>query len=291
MKNLIVTFVVAMSFVQVRAQTQIPEEILSEGRMLYRLEWISRYGKNTFYDLFGDEGMRKSGSGQISYLNEKGRFVNFYYDYCEGKTRDDDVTYRIMLRMLFDNPFDRQQDKIISPTIVDTCNMVPTPEELSLIEMRDDVYKRLSGGVNYIFQPYDNTVYKWFPVISNGKRSVFVIPKLMQSDILTFGGDYRLTYDNSDRLVEWCELHDARVDAELPDLSMNPVDRIRSLVRSLGPSWSISPTDVFTLLEYADSSEYKRRYEMGENVFYPEYDIETEESVIMVIKEFLNQRD
>lgn len=302
MRKLIVAFVAAITFIQAQAQpdVQAPSpEAVSEGRMLYRLLWISEFGRSEFYNLFGDDGMRKFGFRQISYLNGEGQFVNFYYD-VEGAAAQGDVAeaatdaeYRVITRIYFDNPFEPKSDETgISPTLTDTLDSAPTPEELSLIKMREDVNRRMSHDEEHIFEADDNAMYKWFPMIYGGRRNVFVISYTGPiTNFLTFGGDYRLTYDAEGRLVQWRKLHDTYIDAELPDSSLSVVDRIRSLVVSLRPAWQITPTDVFALLIYADVSEYKRQYAMGDIVFAPEWNREREEFVISTLREFSNQQD
>ncbi len=58
----------------------------------------------------------------------------------------------------------------------------------------------------------------------------------------------------------------------------------------LSPSWLITPVDIFTLLKYGDSAEFKRENAMGNKMFYPEYDREREEIIIMTIRELMTQR-
>ena len=282
-----------MTFMYAQAQELTTEEVLEEGQMLYRLEWISEYGSNVFYKLFGDEDRRKFGFRQISYLDEKGQFVNFYYDYYEGTMWDDHVTYQIMLRIRFDNPFDLQPEEIPpQPAIVDTCNKVPTQEELSLITMCQDVNKQIGRDNNHIFKPYNHAIYEKMPIIFDGRRSVFVFPLPHLGGpvkSVLFGGDYRFEYDISNTLIKWDELHDTLI--ELPDHSGEVLDQIKSLTHKLTYSWSITPVDVFTLLKYGDRRELKRQYEMGNNMFYPAYDREREELIMNTIREFLNRKE
>ncbi len=269
-------------FSQTQAQTL--EECLNEGRLLYRLWWTKERGQNAFFEPFGFDVAIQTWR-QLSYQNKQGHYVSILFEE-KKEYLDDRGSLQIQARAYFD---DLSSHK---PILLDTLNNIPTPKEVSLIKMKADINRRLTYDENYMmFKHYDNASHNWIPVISNGRRSIFVFSSpsgfgLIKS--VMFGEDYRLTYDDNNELVKWDKLHDTLI--ELPELSGEVVDQIKSLMYELSPSWLITPVDIFTLLKYGDSAEFKRENAMGNKMFYPEYDREREEIIIMTIRELMTQR-
>ena len=241
---------------------QKSNEVLEEGKLLYRLEKASWYGTDVFLEKFAHK--REIAGGYLSYLNEKNQVVNIFFE------RDNPS--RILVRFEFESL--PQQN----PTKIDTTNQIATQQELDLIAIRQDALRQVSENEDGFFSFYENTSLNIIPLIRNGKRQVFILTGPQVSNVVIIGNDYLLTYNKKNELIKKEKLHNTLLQFQYT--SDDPENKITSTHHSHVLSDLITSTDICTLLLYKDFVEWTQHYVISKK-YVSIFDLEKEMLVVL----------
>ena len=248
---------------------QETEKILEEGKLLYWLEKASWYGTDDFLARFPSK--RDSIGGYLSYVNDKNHVINIFFA--------KDNPNHILVRYSFDSIPD------ISPVTIDSLNHVATQSEIDLIAIRQDAIQKISDNSDGFFTFYNNTSLNPIPIISKGKRKVFVLTGPQISNIVIIGNDYLMSYDNKNRFVKKEKIHESML--QFPYKSADPDNTMQTTYHSHVLSDCISSTDICTLLLYKDFVEWKQHYVVSKK-YVSIFDMEKENLVIITRKAWDN---
>jgi len=244
---------------------QKSNEILEEGKLLYRLEKASWYGTDVFLEKFAHK--RDIAGGYLSYLNENNQVVNIFFE--------QDNPSRILVRFEFESLPQK------NPTRIDTTNQIATQQEMDLIAIRQDAVRQMSENEDKFFSFYENTSLNFIPLIRNGKRQVFILTGPQVSNVVIIGNDYLLTYNKKNKLTKKEKLHNTLL--QFQGKSDDPEKPIVSTYHSHILSNLITSTDICTLLLYKDFVEWKQHYVISKK-YVSIFDLEKENLVALTRK-------
>jgi len=243
------------------------DDVLEEGKLLYRLEKASWYGTDVFLEMFS-QNMDNVG-GYLTYLNKNNKIINIFYE--------KDNPSNIIVRF----EFDALPQK--SPTKIDTQNQAATTQEMELIVIRQDAIKIINQNEGGFFTFYNNTSFNIIPIIANGKKKVFILTATAASDVVIIGNDYLLTYNNKNKLTKKEKIHNSLL--QYPYKSEGSGNTTTSTFHSHVLSDLITSTDICTLLLYKDFIEWKQHYVLSKK-YMSIFDLEKESLAVMTKKEW-----
>lgn len=244
---------------------QKSDEILEEGKLLYRLEKASWYGTDLFLEQFSHK--KDVAGGYLSYQNEKKQIVNIFFERNNPS--------RILVRFEFENLPQKNFVKI------DTLNAIATQQEIDLIELREVAARTLYENKDGFFSTYENASLNLIPLIRNGKKQVFILTGPQISNVVILGNDYLLTYNNKNKLTKKEKLHNTLL--QFQGKSDDPEKPIVSAQHSHVLSDLITSTDICTLLLYRDFVEWKQHYVISKK-YVSIFDLEKESLTVITTK-------
>ncbi|MCF1421519.1 hypothetical protein [Mangrovimonas futianensis] len=228
--------------VWVNAQNQNPDNILKEGKLLYRLEKGSWYGTDHMLENFPNKN--DSIGGYLSYETPQNKINTIFFSRFDSN--------KILIRYEFDSIPKPEPSKI------DSLNRNATLLEKNLILMRKDASSRVYSNKDQFFTFYENTALNFIPVISKKERAVFIITGPQVSGVVLIGNDYKLNYDNNNKFVNKKKIHNSIL--QFPYRSENDKSPITTTFHSHLITEFISSTDICTLLLYKDFLEWEKHY-------------------------------
>lgn len=235
---------------------QNQNEVLEEGKLLYRLEKASWYGTDLFLEILSHK--RDNIGGYLSYINDKNQVTNIFFE--------KNNQFHIIVRFVFDKL--PQQN----PIMIDTLNHTATPTEKDLITIRQNTIREISENKDEFFTFYKNTSINPIPLINNGKRQVFILTTSTESNVLIIGNDYLFTYNKKNKLTKKEKVHNSLL--EYPYKAEGPTYHSHVL------SDLITSTDICTLLLYKDYVEWKQHYVISKK-YISIFDLEKETLAVM----------
>ncbi|WP_405384374.1 hypothetical protein [Maribacter sp. LLG6340-A2] len=238
-------FLLTLSSSFLFAQKDVSEEILSEGKLLFRLEKGSWYGTDDILARFKNK--KDSVGGYLSYETTENKINTIFLSRFDSN--------KILVRYEFDSlpkP---------SPIHIDTLNHMATDLEKNLISIRQDARNKASSNEDKFFSFYEKTSLNFIPVISNNERNVFVLTGPQVSGIVLIGNDYKLSYNNENELIKKEKIHNSIL--EFPYKSEEMKTTV-STYHSHVVTEYISSTDICTLLLYKDYVEWNQHIVMSE---------------------------
>ncbi len=237
-----------------------PEKVLELGKDMYKIEKASWHSTDHFLENYSQ--MRDSISGYLSYIgNDK-----YVYSIFFSKKNNN----RILARYKFNANLDKQ------PVSIDIDNHKATDNEKILIAIRQDAINRFYENSDTFFKFYENTSYNFIPIISNKKKTVFVITAPTKHGNVIIGNDYKLTYKKNNEFGKKEKLHNSII--YLP--YKNSKSQITTTMHSHVISDIIDPTDICTLLLYREFVEWKQHVVISKK-YVSIFDMAKERIVVM----------
>ena len=259
-------FLVLLLTLPLLAQKPGADEILAEGKLLYRLEKASWYGTDFFLANFPDQ--REAIGGYLSYEAENKQVVNIFF------SREDPD--QILARMYFAEIPEEY------PVKVDKEKSTATEAEKALIGMRQATIQALTENKGEFFSFYEHTNPNPIPLISGSERKVYILTGPQMGGVLLLGNDYLLTFDKKNKLKKRKKIHNSLIQfpygEELKEGEKQDVGMHSHVV-----SECIDPTDICTLLLYKDYTDWTQHIVMSEK-YVSMFDIQKEELVILTRK-------
>ena len=238
------------------------DKILEEGKLLYRLEKASWFGTDVFLKEFPHK-INEIG-GYLSYLNENSKVINIFFE------RDN--PFSILVRFEFDS---LPQS---NPVKIDTLDNIASKQEIDLITMRQDAFKKISDNEDRFFTFYKDVSFNLIPLIHNGQKRVFILTGHQVSNVVVIGNDYVLTYDKKNKFVQKEKIHNSII--QYPCKSDDSEDKMSATIHSHILSDYITSTDICTLLLYKDYIEWEKHYVISKK-YVSIFDLKTEELFVI----------
>lgn len=258
------TLILIAFYISLITYGQDSDEILAEGKLLYRLEKASWNGTDDFLSRFPEK--RNLIGGYISYESDNHKVTNVFF----GRENNDSL----LVRYQFDSIPD-------SPLQIDTSNLKITKHEKELIEIRQDAIQRISNNSDKFFTFYKNTSMNPIPLITDKKKKVFLLTGTQESNVVIIGNDYLLEYNKHNKLKNKIQIHKSLL--KYPYNSDDPENKLESTFHSHVVSKYINSTDICTLLLYKDYVEWKQHYVMSKK-YVSIFDMEKENLLIITKK-------
>lgn len=243
------------------AYSQNSDEILAEGKLLFRLEKASWNGTDDFLARFPEK--RNLIGGYLSYESDKHEIMTIFF----GRENNDSLLVRYQFDSIPNAPIE-----------IDTVDLKITSLEKNLIEIRQDAIQRISNNSENFFTFYENTALNLIPLITDKKKRVFILTGTQVSNVVIIGNDYLLEYDKKNRLKNKTQIHKSLL--QFPYKSDNPENKMESTYHSHVVSDYINSTDICTLLLYKDYVEWTKHFVMS-NKYVSIFDLEKENLAIM----------
>lgn len=241
----IVLILILISNSLIYSQNKKTEKILSEGKLLYRLEKGSWYGTDHMLSNFKTK--KDSIGGYLSYETTENKINTIFFSRYDSN--------KIFIRYEFDSL------PKLNPIKIDTLNQMATNLEKSLISIRQDARDKAESNEDHFFSFYENTALNFIPVITNKERHVFVLTGPQNSGVVIIGNDYKLNYNENNEFVKKSKIHNSML--QFPYNSENKENPISSTTHSHVVTDYISATDICTLLLYKDYVEWNQHIVMS----------------------------
>ena len=228
------------------SQNKETEQILEEGKLLFRLEKGSWYGTDNMLAKFNAK--KDSVGGYLSYENAENKINTIFFSRFDSD--------KILLRYEFDSLPKPE------PIKIDTLKHTATDLEKSLIAIRQDARDRAYANEDNFFSFFENTSLNFIPLITNKEKSVFVLTGPQVSGIVLLGNDYKLSYDKKNEFKNKMKIHNSIL--QFPYNSENKENPTVSTIHSHVITEYISSTDICTLLLYKNYVEWNQHIVMSE---------------------------
>ncbi|WP_299780015.1 hypothetical protein [uncultured Formosa sp.] len=223
------------------SQNRETENILNEGKLLFRIEKGSWYGTDDMLARFKTK--QDSIGGYLSYETENNKIRTIFF----SRFNSDEI----LIRYEFDSIPKPQ------PTTIDTVNTKASDLEKSLISIRQDARNRAyTNNTDSFFSFYENAALNFIPIITDKESHVFVITGPQVSGIILLGNDYKLSYDKKNKFTKKEKIHNTIL--QFPYTSGNKEKPTISTIHSHITSKYISSTDICTLLLYKNFVEWNQ---------------------------------
>lgn len=246
MKN-ILFFLVLLSSLNSSSQNKEAQEILDEGKLLFRLEKGSWYGTDDMLQRF--KSKKDSVGGYLSYESANNGITTIFFSRFDHE--------KILIRYQFDSLPQPQ------PVYIDTLNNKATILEKDLVTLRQDAKEKVYVNEDDFFRFYRSTSFNIIPLIKNKERKVFILTGPKVPDVVLIGNDYRLTYNDNNEFVKKEKLHNSLLQFEYK--SKNKNNTTLTTFHSHVTTRYISSTDICTLLLYKDYVEWNQHIVMSES--------------------------
>jgi len=245
MKKIIIALLLLASSL-IYSQNKETEKILSEGKLLFRMEKGSWYGTDDMLARFKTK--KDSVGGYLSYETDDNTINMIFFSRFDSD--------KILIRYEFDSLPKPE------PIKIDTLNQNATNLERNLISIRQDARDRAYANEDKFFNFHDNTSLNFIPLIADKEKSVFVLTGPQVSGIVLLGNDYKLSYDKKNEFKKKEKIHNTIL--QFPYTSENKENPTVSTIHSHIITEYISSTDICTLLLYKKYVEWNQHIVMSE---------------------------
>jgi hypothetical protein len=242
LKSLIVG-VLLFSALKGTGQTREEKEVVAEGKKLYRCEMASRYGIDIFRGRFQEDMSRTD--GYFSYDGEKGT-VCVFFSKSEPRVA--------MATITFDSTFSADN------AIVDGANRPLTDLETELVNLRQAALQEINADT--LFQTYPGTNLNLILLVDGDGKRVYVLTGPLKQGVVIFGNDYRLTFDNQNKVKSKTKLHQHIIKIPFGEVDGKKVLET-SHTHLPETDELITATDICTLMLYEKFAGWKQHMVMS----------------------------
>ena len=211
---------------------KLTDSIANEGNLMYCSEWASWYGTDIFLDKCKDKQGQLG--GYLSYESGSG-LNNVLF------TRGDKPN--VLATISFTKEMDPQKFRL------DTTSRKLTKVETEYFLLRRSAIKRMENDT--IFKGYRNTNLNPVPIITNGKKRVYVLTAPKNNGFVLFGNDYFIDFDNHNEIISVSKIHNSLIVAQAgskQDSSKSIIGALHSHVA--GKDEFMTATDICTIHLY-----------------------------------------
>ncbi|MGX5686142.1 hypothetical protein ACWKWW_16470 [Chryseobacterium cucumeris] len=222
------TIVLALLGVYISAQDleKISKDVTDEGIALYRSEMASWYGTDVVREHY--KNMENIG-GYFSYLDDVPKCIFF------------SKQNKVVATVSFPTNYNPANAKI------DLSERDFTSVEKDYFTIRQKALDRISNDT--IFKQYNNTNFNLVPIIKKNSKKVYVLTGPSVNNVVVFGNDYLLTFNNKDEIKNVEKLHKGIIVHDITN--MNKDSDASGVHSHVLDNWQqITPTDICTLMLY-----------------------------------------
>lgn len=236
------------------------DSILSEGRLLYRLEMCAWHATNLV--LKDDKSIRSNIGDFFSY--ESGTLLQCVFV-------STDTAPKVIARVTMDTSLN-----------VSAAKVEFTMRELNNHERRLHNIRKQSNELilsDTMFARYENTTFNMISVADSfsGKTYIFTEPEA--NGVVIFGNDYLLQFDKKDSLLQKTPMHPAIIPVDFgKDTDPELIETFHLHSKETGNY--ITPTDICTLMLYQKFAKWKRHSVISRS-FVSCWDLESNELTIL----------
>ncbi|WP_306623045.1 hypothetical protein [Chryseobacterium ginsenosidimutans] len=228
MKYILTLFLVLfVASFQAQNLEKISKEINEEGITLYRSEMASWYGTDIFRENYNK---MENVSGYFSYIDESVPKCIFF-------SKDN----KVLATIAFPTNYNPKNAKL------DLKERDFTPVETEYFTIRQNALARIKKDT--IFKVYKNTSFNIVPIIKNKLKKVYVLTGPSVDNVVVFGNDYLITFDNKNEVKHIEKLHNSMITQNVSDEKVGKT--ISGIHSHVIENWqTITPTDICTLMLY-----------------------------------------
>lgn len=206
---------------------KISKEINEEGIALYRSEMASWYGTDILRENY--DKMENVG-GYFSYIDES-------VPKCVFFSKENKVLATIAFPTNY-NPKDAK---------FDLKERDFTPLETDYFTIRQNALARIKNDT--IFKSYKNTNFNIVPIIKNKVKKVYVLTGPSVDNVVVFGNDYLITFNNKNEVKNVEKLHQSMIVQNINDEKGGKT--VGGVHTHIIEDWqTMTPTDICTLMLY-----------------------------------------
>lgn len=228
------------------AQKENIEEILAEGKLLYRLEKGSWYSTDDMLANYPEK--RDSIGGYLSYETDDHKVNSIFY----SRFNPNDI----ILRYHFDSLVTPK------PIRVEDHTQRATTIETRLIKLRSSASEVVYNDKESFFSHYENTSFNIIPLIDGKRGKVYILTAPQKGNYVIIGNDYLLTFNKKDEYATKIKLHNSILAFDFA--SDDSENNVTSAIHSHVVTELITATDICTLLLYKDYLKWETHYVIGE---------------------------
>lgn len=237
--------------------------IQEEGKALYKTEMASWQGTDVFLEQFPDQRARIGG----------------YFSYSEGdETRclffDTSAVPGIIAILSFDSTFSPET------IVIDSVRKRFSVLEEELYFMRQKTLEEIQN--DSLFVHYKNTNFNIIPLLWKGARKVYVLTGPQVNNVVVFGNDYLLTFDEGNNIISKKKLHTTILPAKYGD-DDHAVGGVHSHLPQTGDYFTA--TDICTLMLYGKYTGWSS-YSVVSDRFISIWNCETNTQIVITQKAF-----
>jgi hypothetical protein len=210
-------------------------EITEEGKYLYKLEKAAWDGSDIFTESFKE---KERIGGYFSYIDKDIPKCLFF-----SKAENPKVLGVVSFGDI----------KVVETATIDFKQRDFKENEKHLYAIRRKALSEIQRDTA-LFKTYTNASLNLIPVIRNGEKRVYVLTGPKVTDVVLFGNDYLITFDERNNLKDKTEIHRNLIPIEF-EKGQNTVGAMHS--HAFGTSDFITPTDICTLMLYAKFAAWK----------------------------------
>ncbi len=227
------TFLLTLVTISVFGQKNQEEQaaqIVAEGKLLYKTEMASWYGTDLFLESYKD---RENIGGYFSYIEKEFAKCVFY-----SKA----ATPKVIGTISFDSTYSLEHAQ------TDLSERDFSTIENDLYQIRKIAAEEMNANKGGFFKFYQNTSPNIIPLINGEEKKVYILTGPKKSDVVIFGNDYLLMFDQNNKLVSKKQLHQNIIPISYSNTVQGEVVEMHTHLPETGEL--ITATDVCTLMLY-----------------------------------------
>jgi hypothetical protein len=242
---------------------KLRDEVVAEGKKLYRSEMASWYGSDIFTAEVKD---RSNFGGYLSYTEDDISHAIFF---------SNDDKPKVLATVTFDQTYN-----------VDTAKRDFKPRDFSkqekdLYEIRQAAIARMQTDT--IFKFYKNTNPNLIPLITGKDRKVYVLTGPSVNNVVIYGNDYLLTFDEKNTVKSVKRLHANIITVQYGDDTQVAIAPIHTHLPQTGEI--MTATDICTTMLYEKLTGWESAFVMSEK-YVSIWNCKTDHMVVMTTKAF-----
>lgn len=232
--TLILTFATISAFGQ-KVPTKEMQQVVAEGKLLYKSEMASWYGTDLFLEAYAN---RDNIGGYFSYTeNDISKCI--FYSHSEPT--------QVIGTISFDSTYN------VSTAKTDLSERAFTENEADIYAIRKSAIEQLSSDT--LFKTYQNTRLNLIPLINGKERKVYILTGPQESGVVIFGNDYLLTFDKNNDLILKKQLHKNIIPIYYGENEGEEEIAMHNHLPETGDL--MTATDICTLMLYAKYAKWK----------------------------------
>ena len=220
-------FLLASLIVSAQNLEKVAKEIKEEGVELYRSEMASWYGTDVFR---ANYNKMENVGGYFSYIYENVPKCIFF-----------SKNNKVLATISFPTNYNPKDAKL------DLTERDFTTIENDYFKIRQSARERITSDT--IFKHYKNTNLNLVPIIKNNIKKVYVLTGPSENNVVVFGNDYLITFNDKDNIQIVEKLHKGIIVQNINDEKVGKT--IGGAHSHVLENWlTITPTDICTLMLY-----------------------------------------